>query len=372
MNLILLMPIALLLLSLIVVVHELGHYIAAKLSGVFVEEFGVGFPPRAWAKKIGETLYSLNWLPIGGFVRLHGETIGEKVTEPTRAFTNKSAKARIFIALAGVFMNFLLAVVCFSVAYSFEGIEKQTENVRITDISAGSPAQQAGLIVDDVVRVVNKDKITAVDQFIGLINENRGKRVTIEVDRKVGDTVESKKFTITPRENPPEGEGSLGVSITTIEIYFPPVWQRPILGAKKGIEDTVMFTREVFFGFAKLSQQVTSGQSPEGLVGFVGILSLMSKIFTYGFLPALKLTGIISLNLAVINLLPFPPLDGSRVLFVIIEKIFGKKSVPKIEAKLHPIGMVILLILMLLITGRELTRLIQAGSISGFVDSLVK
>ena len=140
----------LLALTAIVVIHELGHFIAAKKSGVLVEEFGIGLPPRIWGKKIGETIYSLNWLPIGGFVRLHGEVLEEAPKYPKRAFSQAPGYRRIIIALAGIIMNFLLAIICFTIVYSVIGVVNyvETGKVTITNVDPQTPAQSAGIIAD--------------------------------------------------------------------------------------------------------------------------------------------------------------------------------------------------------------------------------
>lgn len=367
--------VAIVVLSVIVLVHEFGHFIVAKKLGVWVEEFGLGLPPKIWSKKFGETVYSINALPIGGFVKLHGETGDGKVKYPFRAFANKSKLSRVAIALAGIGMNFLLAVVSFSVFYSFAGIVRPREgDVRVVEIAPGSPAQVVGVLVDDVLYKVDGDEIKTTDSFITKVGAKKGKRISLEVKRNENGSEVFKKFSLTPRENPPEGEGSLGVTIAGIEpeIYYPPIFQRPFVGAYYGIKSTIDFSRDVLLGFAKISQDIGGGRAPEGVVGPVGIFALISEIAKNGILPVINLVGIISLNLAIFNLIPFPPLDGSRVLFVILENFVSKKWLPKIEAVAHSAGMIVLLILLFLISGREIPTLLKAGSLQGFVEGMIK
>ncbi|MEK7120609.1 MAG: M50 family metallopeptidase [Patescibacteria group bacterium] len=356
-------------LSVIVLVHEFGHFIVAKWAGVWVEEFGLGLPPRVWGRKIGETIYSINALPIGGFVRLHGEVTGEGVSKPSRAFLNKPKKWRVAVSLAGIFMNFVLAVFCFSVFYWYKGVPIETTNVKVIEISEGSPAQIAGFVVGDIVRKVNKTEITATNDFVKSIGENKGKYTNIEVERGG----EIRKFLLTPRENPPEGEGPLGVAISTTAISFPPFWKRPFVGAYYGTKDTLNLTKAILASFLQIGHEVTTtGQIPKEVVGPAGIFAFIYEIRKLGVEPLINLVGMISLNLAIFNLIPFPPLDGSRVLFIIIEAITRKRVPTKIEEKIHAVGMILLLILMLVISSREIPRLIKAGSTSRFVDEMVK
>ena len=355
----------LLVLSILVLVHELGHFIVARLAGVWVEEFGFGIPPRIVGKKIGNTIYSINLLPFGGFVRLHGESSDQGIKKPKKAFLNKSKVQRLGILLAGVAMNFLLAVVAFGIVYSLTGVPRESKNVKIVDIAAGSPAQISGLVVGDVVRKVGSEEVETTQEFITLIELEKGNKVQIEIDS-------GKKIIVSPRENPPEGEGPLGVAISTMEIYFPPIWQRPFYGAYYGFQDAYFWGREVVGGIGTVLSGLSRGQAPRDLAGPVGIYALTSEVSKFGTLALIHFVGILSVNLAILNILPFPALDGGRVLFVIIETFIGKRITPKVEAAFHTVGMAILLFLLLAITARDIQRLISAGSLSSFVEGVLR
>ena len=145
---------AVLVLSFLILIHELGHFIAAKKSGVYVEEFGIGLPPRIFGKKFGETIYSINALPFGGFVKLHGENSLDGIKYPKRSFLKKSKKVRILIITAGVLMNFFVGILAFSITYSFSGIPRITGKVKVAEVVPGSPAQVSGILVGDIVVVV--------------------------------------------------------------------------------------------------------------------------------------------------------------------------------------------------------------------------
>lgn len=351
-------------LSLLVIVHELGHFLVAKKNGIWVEEFGFGLPPKLFGKKIGETIYSINALPFGGFVRLHGEMTKEGVTKPNKAFVNKSLWVKTAVITAGVIMNFLLAILMFAIVYSFTGIPKELKEVKVLDVATNSPAQIAQIIVGDKILSVDGVNVSNVPEFIKQIDDKKGKKVKLELqDRTV---------TIVPRATPPAGEGPLGVAITDVETYFPPLWQRPFYGAYYGTKDAIFWSKNVINGFINIFADLLHGRSPQDVSGPVGVFAITTEVAKTGILSLLNLIGIISINLTFLNIIPFPALDGGRLLFIIIEAIFGKKITPKFEAIVHTIGMVILLLAILAITIKDIRGLISAGSISSFLERMVK
>lgn len=358
----------LLVLSILVLVHELGHFLVARKNGILVEEFGFGLPPRLIGKKIGETTYSINALPFGGFVRLHGEQSEETIIHPRRAFLNKSKKVRFFVVIAGVIMNFLLAIAAFAIVYTFTGISRDTGKLKVVDISTGSPAQTAGIVVGDIISKVGKVNITSADGFIEEVNLQKGKTVVFEITRSDS----AIKAQVKPRENPPEGEGPLGVTITTVEVYFPPIWQRPFYGIYFGFKEAYFWGKNISSSLWGLVTDIFKGQVPQGISGPVGIFAVTTEAAKNGILTLISFIGILSVNLAILNILPFPALDGGRLLFIGIEALVGKKVSPQVESVIHSIGMMILLALLLLITIGDVKRLITFGGIQGFLNSMVK
>jgi regulator of sigma E protease len=351
-------------LSLLVIVHELGHFVVAKKNGIWVEEFGFGLPPRLFGKKVGDTIYSINALPFGGFVRLHGEMTEDGVTKPKRAFINKSLWIKTVVITAGVIMNFLLAIVLFGIVYSFTGIPKELKEVKVLDVATNSPAQIAQIIVGDKIISVDGVNVSNVSEFISKIEDKKGKKVKLEL--------QDRTITIIPRANPPANEGPLGVAITDIETYFPPVWQRPFYGAYYGTKEAIYWGKNVIDGFINIFTDLSHGNAPKDVSGPVGVFAITTEVAKTGILSLLNLVGIISVNLAILNIIPFPALDGGRLLFIIIEAIFGKKIAPKFEAIVHAVGMAILLLAILAITIKDIKGLISAGSISGFLDNMTK
>lgn len=357
-----------LVLSILVIVHEFGHYWVAKKSGVWVEEFGFGLPPRIWGKKIGETLYSLNALPFGGFVKLHGENVEDPMTNPKRSFLRKSKGKRIAIVVAGVVMNFLLAVAAFAIGYTFSGFPRETENVKIIETVPDAPASSAGLIPNDIVREIDGKKVTKNNDFVSFIEDKKGQEISLLIERS-GAPLEVK---VTPRIDHPQNEGSLGVVISATETYWPPIWQRPFLGVYYGFKDAYFWGRIVITGFAKLFTDLMGGTVPKDVAGPVGIYALTTEAAKFGILPLINFMGILSVNLAILNIMPFPALDGGRLFFILIEGLLGKRVLPKVEAVVHTIGMALLLLLLFAITAYDIRRLIAAGGISQFLEFVAR
>jgi regulator of sigma E protease len=359
---------SLLVLSILIIGHELGHFFAAKKAGVWVEEFGIGLPPRIWGKKIGETIYSVNWLPFGGFVRLHGENYDDDIKKPRGAFLNKSKKARALIITAGVVMNFVLAILAFFIVYLFTGIPRQTDKVKVIEVSAGSPAQEAGLLPGDVITKIGTQDVLTTESFVSLVEEKKGSEISITVDRD-SSPLEVK---LTPRIEHPKDEGPLGVVISSTEIYYPPLWQRPFLGIYNGFKEALFWGQTILVSLVSIIGGLFKGNIPQDVAGPVGIFAITNEAAKVGVLALINFVGIFSVNLAILNILPFPALDGGRLLFIAIEALIGKRVLPKVESALHAAGMVILIILLIALTFSDLKRLIVFGGLSGFLQSFVK
>lgn len=363
-------------LSTLILIHEAGHFFAARRFGVWVEEFGWGLPPRAWGKKIGETIYSINWLPFGGFVRLHGESFEDGVTKPEAAFINKSKKVRTVIISAGVFMNLVLALVIFSVVYTVSGVPQEvpTGRVKVLEIAPDSPARDAGLAPQDIVRKVEGKEVASAEEFINIIETSRGKKITLEVERKKSEG-ETELVTLTPQlKDIPAREGALGVSISSIDLetYFPPIWQRPFYGIFYGFKEAIFWGKAVISGLGSLVTDLVSKKAPVDIAGPVGIYQINTQVCSIGFLQCLNFLGVLSVNLAVMNFLPIPALDGGRLLFIAIEAIFRRRVTPQIEGTIHAVGMIALLLFIVVISFFDFKRLAAEGQLPGFLLQLFK
>lgn len=345
----------LIVLSVLVLVHELGHFLVAKRAGIKVEEFGFGLPPRIFGKKIGETVYSLNWLPFGGFVKLYGEELENG--KGVKAFWAKSKIARTAVIVAGVLANFLLAIVVFSLVYSFSGIPTKTNKIIIAGVLANSPAEKIGLKEGDVVLAVDDEKLTALDRFLKLIDQKKGQPVKLLVVREKDNN--QLIFRMTPRENPPQGEGPLGVAVSDTEIKKYPFWQMPVRGTIEGFKEAFGWTMVVVTGLGKMLVNLfVHGTVPKDVAGPVGIFQITGVVAKSGILNVLQFIGVLSVNLAVINFLPFPALDGGRLVFIAYEAITRRRPKPSLERWVNAAGMVTLLFLILLVTINDIARLL--------------
>jgi len=322
--------------SILILVHELGHFLTAKKAGVRVEEFGFGYPPRLLGKKLGETLYSLNLIPFGGFVRLYGhEQVAE--TDLNRAFSHKSKlKRSIIIALV----------------YSKLGIPGPVDYVRVLDVVQASPAHPAGLRPGDKLITINGQAFNNSQEFIALIEANRGQEVIIERQ-------DQEAVRLTPRavELTPEGEGALGIGISDIDFRFYPWWQMPFRGIVAGLEEAFLWGKEILAGLSLMIRQLITGTLPE-VAGPVGIYQMTGEIKQSGFLALAQFMGVLSINLAIINLLPIPGVDGSWLIFVWLEDLLGKRK-RQIETIIGQVGFALLILLMLLITIGDVRRLLS-------------
>lgn len=345
-----------LVLSILVFIHELGHFLTAKYFGMKVEEFGLGLPPKVFGKKIGETFYSLNLLPIGGFVKLAGEEENEEEKIPEKEknlyFYNFPKWKRAVVLSAGVVMNFILAVTVISYIFT-QGITMPTQRVRIEKVLSSSPAQRAGLSKNDIIIAINNQKISTPDDLISITQKNLDKEILMEVNKFSDNAGKSLIVKIIPRAKYPQNEGPMGVVITNLEEKKYSWYLAPFYGLKETLNLTLLLVKGIG---GLLFKVFTFSELPKDVAGPIGIAQLTGQAVKFGWMAVLQLLGLLSLNLAVVNILPIPALDGGRLAFVFLEKIIGRKVRAKIEMRTHQVGMIFLLSLMVLVTIADLIR----------------
>lgn len=355
--------------------HELGHFLAARKFDIKVSEFGFGIPPRVWGKKIGETLVSLNWLPFGGFVKLLGEDeTDEKVLRSPRSFAAKGVGQRIAVVVAGVVMNLLLAATLFWIVLAFQGFKEEIplltpykfagvsqvdqKVVLIGNVAAHSPAQDAGIKPGDQIMRFNGIEVASSLELVELTKKHLGEKITMTLTNQKGIiwVVE-----IVPRINPPQGEGALGVelmSATFAKLTYPTIYQKMTAGFIRSY-NLASYSVNILGKLIAISiTQKSLEPVSQSVSGPVGITNISHSILQTRapILPYLDFVAALSLNLALINILPIPALDGGRLLFLLIEVVLRKKVRFEVEKMIHAIGMALLLALIILITFSDIKR----------------
>ena len=392
--------------GLLVLVHEFGHFITAKWAGIRVEEFGIGFPPRivglrqrdegGWeviwmggkryeedtygsqkqtpfsgtsggvsapgTPKSNHTIYSINLIPIGGFVRMPGENgdiNDESGNYDSQSFAAKSAGKRLIVLVAGVTMNVLLAMVLFTFAFGFG---EPNLLPQIGKVVPGSPAATAGIHPGDTIVSANNQPVKFFSDLQSIVNTelqaDRNQHATVPVTlqiRRPG-LAELISTTVNVREHPPAGQGPMGIEASGKVVFDSiPVWQAPLRG--------VQYTFQITTDFLRAIGQMITGALPFQVAGPVGIVRITGEVAqsvpSEGWWPILSLTAVLSLNLAIINILPFPALDGGRVVLVLIEVLRGGKRLrPEVEGMINFAGMLMLLTLMVVITFFDVRNLL--------------
>lgn len=364
-----------LVLAILVIAHELGHFLAARKNGIKVDEFGFGFPPRIgglrqenghwkfyWGnREVAEdthTLYSLNWIPLGGFVKIKGED-GSSV-EDNDSFAGKKIWRRFIVLAAGVFMNIILAGVLLGIGYMI-GLPSVPENlgygakvrdakIEIVSVAEKSPASSVGLVSGDAILKVDDTTILKVEDLQNYFDSKKEMTVNLEIKR--GEEILNKQ--VVPITLTETKRGGIGVFLMESSIVSYP-WYVAIY---KGFVAALVYTWEVLKAFAILIWGLVTRASgiTDNLSGPVGIAVLTGRVAKLGLIYLLQFTAMLSVNLAVLNFLPFPALDGGRIFFLLIEKLRGKPVAKKVENAFHSAGFALLMIAVVLITVKDVGR----------------
>ena len=338
-------------LAVLILAHELGHFTTAKAFGVKVEEFGLGFPPRLLSVKLGETRYSLNAVPLGGFIKMAGEVDPKE----TRSLASKGIATRILVLSAGSLMNALLPLLLFSIAFMVPH-NMVIGEVTVQEVAPNSPAAMAGIDSGDTILSVNEHPVRNISDLHRYIRLSLGKETTLVVSRSDSATEEVQ---LIPRWQPPEGEGAIGIVVSipnpTIVRQSEPFWKAIPLGVKECIETFVLFKNAILGLFI--------GTATFQVGGPVAIAQITGEAAKAGISALLGFAAFLSINLALINIFPLPALDGGRIVFVLLEWVRrGKRISPKTEGLIHAIGFMLLMVAILAITYQDITRIISGES----------
>jgi len=335
----------------IVLVHEIGHFVTAKLSGVTVHEFGIFYPPRLFSIKRGDTVYSINALPLGGFVKM----AGEEDPDAPGSLASKRIATRLLVLGSGSLMNLLLPFVLLSIAFMVPHNALVGE-VQVLEVASDSPADFAGIQPEDVILSINGQPVQNTGDLQRHFYRNLGSEVSIVVRHRDSTEEEVK---LAPRWKPPEGEGAAGVLVTTISPtvvrqHFP-FWKAVPMGFSRCFEILVLFKNGII--------GMVTGAVPVELRGPVGIAEMTGDVARAGASPLLEFASMISINLGIINLFPLPALDGGRLAFVLLEFVRrGKRISPRKEWMIHTIGFFLLIAAILAVTYQDIARIIGGGN----------
>jgi regulator of sigma E protease len=341
--------------TLIVAVHEFGHFAAARLLGMKVLEFAFGFPPRLLGIRRGETEYTINWIPFGGFVRILGQddfSIKQEGVGDPRAFTSRPWWAQALVLAAGVFMNFVLALVILTLAYSIGGATAPTGDIRVVVVRSGSPAAVAGIQVGDIVVDVDGTSIHTASAVASIAAKagQKSQEITLDLKRN-GQPIVIKAV---PRAEPPPGEGPLGIQLEAVQV---PVALAPpqAIGQSAGLIKEVVGQIVALPG-QLLSQRATPAGGEPVVGGPIEIFRVTGQVAAQGLPAVLLLIGILSVNLGVINIIPFPGLDGGRLFFVLLGAVTRRRLSPQVEAAIHAVGFVLLIGLLVIVSIGDVRR----------------
>ncbi len=350
----------------LVMVHEFGHFYSAKKFGIRVDEFGFGFPPKLFGKKYGETEYTLNALPFGGFVKIFGENPDDENTkgpDAARSFVNKPKWQQAIVLVAGIFANFVLAWILFSFGFMFglpTSVSSNTDyevkdiNLVVVSVNHNSPAEKAGLKTGDKIVFIKSGELSTtfispetVKSFVAGSGKDGVQMTYVR-------GAESKDITVIPEKSDVDSKPVIGIAMDQIGIVKLPFFK----AFKEGMVFTWSVTKGTVSGLYGLIADGFKGKgSFEGVAGPVGLVGIVGDASKFGFAYLMSFTALISINLAVINIIPFPALDGGRLFFLLIEKIKGSRMNPNIANMANIAGFGILILLMLWVTYHDVVKL---------------
>lgn len=329
--------VAIVVFGLLVFFHELGHFGVAKFVGIKVHEFAIGMGPKLLGFVRGETQYTLRAFPIGGFVRMEGE---DEFSNDARSFGNKSVAARLAVIIAGPLMNFILALVLFTILFYSIGAPSTT----LEGVIPGTPAEAAGIMQGDKVLAIDGEEIVDWGQLVQIVGNSKDKALEFTLERN-NETITK---TITPEVDDESNQVMVGI--------VPKAKKSIISAVKTSFKNMIYVVAEIGDFLRRLvTRQVSSGE----VAGPVGIINMVGQATRAGWMNVLFLAGLISVNLGLMNLLPIPALDGSRIIFLIFEFFRGKPVNPEREGMIHIVGFALLITLMLFITYQDILKLIR-------------
>ena len=359
-----------LILSFLVIIHELGHFLVAKWAKIGVDEFGLGYPPRILRLfRKWKVDFTLNLVPFGGFVRLQEEDAELGTEVKPGDYRAASVPKRLLVIMAGALVNFLFGVILFAIIFTKIGIPTELDSPRIGFVAADSPAAEAQLPLNWEIREITVDgqtyQVKIPEDVIQVVNQHLGKELSLTLvgpcqELNCEENTRQVKVYARPPEERPVDQGALGIAFEPAVYVHYPFWQMPFRGAWTGFKQALVLTeliigalKEVFIGL------VIQRQLSADLAGPVGIVhqAQSSGLFSKGVVAVLSFAAMLSINLAIMNILPIPPLDGGRAILTLGELVLSRKHLARLEYYLNYGGWILMMFLILAITARDIWRI---------------
>lgn len=362
-----------LILSILVIIHEAGHFLAARRNGIKVKEFGLGYPPRLLQIfKSKETIFSLNLIPFGGFVQMEGENGPEENPDDKGSFHNKSIKARLEVVLAGVFFNFVFGILTFAVVFYQLGIPTPLYGqARIGQVVENSPAKQAGLQDNTNILAfqVNQEwiKVDSPTQVQSFVQAHLGESVTIRTSLPCAEEAcpsdyQDYNIYLRTKAETPDGEGTMGITFSEVIFKNYPWYLMPFKTITEAFKQSLVLAIMILQALWQMVLDLFAGRGlQQEIAGPIGIIDQANTygFFEGGFLNIVNFAALLSINLGIMNLLPIPALDGGRAALIVLEKFFKKRKIDKVAAYLNYFGYISLLALMIIVSFNDIRNIFR-------------
>ncbi|MDY4920330.1 MAG: RIP metalloprotease RseP [Phascolarctobacterium sp.] len=332
---------AILVFGILVTVHEFGHFVTAKLTGMRVDEFAIGFGPKIYQQKDGDTLYSLRIIPLGGYNKIAGMDPDDPITED--GFNSKSIPKRMLVILAGALMNFLLPIVLFTGIFFFQGMDKMVNEPVLGNVMQGLAAEKAGLREGDRILTINGKPMQEWKDVVVTLRANGTQQVTLEAER--AGVVQ--KYTLQPEYDSEVKRPLIGIT---------PKFEKVDMSLAASFKEGISYTKYIIVSMLDGLAKIVTGKAPAEVSGPIGVAQMAGQVAEKGLLPLMNFVAFLSINLGVINLLPLPALDGGHFVLLILEALRGKPLGSKAMNNIQMVGVALILALTIFSTFKDITR----------------
>ncbi len=332
---------AVLVFGILVTVHEFGHFITAKLTGMRVDEFAIGFGPKIYQQKDGDTLYSLRAIPLGGYNKIAGMDPDDPVTEDS--FNSKSIPKRMLVILAGALMNFILPIILFTGIFMVQGMDKMVNEPVLGSVMTGMAADRAGLKAGDKILTINGQSMQNWRDIVVNLRANGEKEVTLQAERQGV----VKTYTLQPEYDKEAKRALVGIT---------PKFEKVNMSVAESVKEGFSYTKYIIVAMMDGLAKIITGKAPAEVAGPIGVAQMAGQVAEQGLLPLMNFVAFLSINLGVINLLPLPALDGGHFVLLVLEGLRGKPLGSKAMNNIQMVGVALILALTIFSTFKDITR----------------